>query len=51
MNSLFKLKNLIRCCPNCICATKIEKSIAQIPINNIEKKKVTHMLDFAKYFR
>ena len=38
MNSLFKLKNLIRCCPNCVCATKIEKNIVQIPLNNTEKK-------------
>ena len=38
MNSLFKLKNLIRCCPNCVCATKIEKKIVQIPLNNAEKK-------------
>ena len=38
MNSLFKLQNLIRCCPNCVCATKIEKSIVQIPLNNAEKK-------------
>jgi len=38
MNYLFKLQNLIRCCPNCVCATKIEKSIARIPLNKIEKK-------------
>lgn len=38
MNSLFRLKNLIRCCPNCVCATKIERSIVQIPLNNTEKK-------------
>jgi hypothetical protein len=39
MNSLFKLQNLIRCCPNCVCATKIEKKIVQIPLNHMEKKK------------
>jgi len=39
MNSLFRLKNLIRCCPNCICATKIEKNILQIPLNCKEEKK------------
>ena len=38
MNAIFKLQNLIRCCPNCVCATKIEKSIARIPLNKIEKK-------------
>ncbi len=38
MNSLLKLRNLMRCCPNCICATKIEKNIVKIPLNNVEKK-------------
>lgn len=40
MNSLFKLRNLMRCCPNCICATKIEKNIVKIPLNNVEKKEL-----------
>tara|TARA_B100000902_G_C27282023_1_gene902308 strand:- start:1820 stop:2041 length:222 start_codon:yes stop_codon:yes gene_type:complete len=39
MNSLFKLKNLIRCCPNCVCATKIEKNVLQIPLNPKEEKR------------
>jgi hypothetical protein len=38
MNSLFRLNNLIRCCPNCVCVTKIERSIVQIPLNNTEEK-------------
>ena len=38
MNSLFKLRNIIRCCPKCICASQIEKNIVKIPINNVEKK-------------
>ena len=28
----------MRCCPNCICATKIEKNIVKIPLNNVGKK-------------
>ena len=40
MNSLFRMKNLIRCCQNCVCATKIEKNIIRIPIDNIEKKEI-----------
>ena len=40
MNSLIRMKNLIRCCQNCVCATKIEKNIIRIPIDNIEKKEL-----------
>jgi hypothetical protein len=39
MNSLFRLKKLIRCCPNCVCATKIEKNILKIPLNPKEEKR------------
>lgn len=39
MNSLFRLKNLIRCCPNCVCATKIEKNVLKIPLNPKEEKR------------
>jgi len=39
MNYLFRLKNLIRCCPNCVCATKLEKNVLQIPLNPKEEKR------------
>ena len=39
MNSLFKLKKLIRCCPNCVCANKLQKNIMKIPLSCKEQKR------------
>ena len=39
MNSLLRLKNVTRCCPNCVCANKIKKNVLKIPLNPKEQSR------------